>query len=387
MTLDELNKTAEKSPQDFVDKFKEYSMNFMKQQKEKEAQRKKEIERFKKEQISELKTTEEQLKKQHEKEIKERILGEKETSYYNLLGIKSKIDDKANLKFKIYLSLIAVSIFGVWITLIRLTFIYGWEKIEPWTYFLGLPLTISPYFYFVITKKKLKPTILYKDIKKNIEKIMLATPNTRWFGNRHFPVFPYTQGILNATLRDKYDIKILDADLENLSPQQTKARIKSYHPDVVGISCMSMGYYSNFREVASISKEVCPDSIVVVGGIFPTQLPKALMNDGKVDYSVLGEGEYRFSKLLKCLENGSPIEDIDGLVFRSNSEVKVRGVENYIQNLDEIPFPSYEGIDFDAYANQGIKYNLYLYPRDSPMLLRLPQEVVYLIVFFVVVRQ
>ena len=195
---------------------------------------------------------------------------------------------------------------------------------------------------------------------------MLAIPNTRWFGNRHSPMFPYTQGIINASLKDRYDVRILDADLENLSSEDVGRRIRDYQPDVVGISCMSMGYYTNFREVASLTKQECPDSTVVVGGIFPTQIPNALMKDGNVDFSVLGEGEFRFPELLRRLQREEGVDDMDGLAFRSGGDVMVNGVESYVQNLDDVPLPSYKGIDFDSYANQGVKYNLYLYPKRFP---------------------
>ena len=60
---------------------------------------------------------------------------------------------------------------------------------------------------------------------KSIERVVIAIPNTRWFGNRHSPTFPYAQGIINASLKNRYDVKILDADLENLSSDQVRGSL------------------------------------------------------------------------------------------------------------------------------------------------------------------
>jgi len=200
-----------------------------------------------------------------------------------------------------------------------------------------------------------------------IEKIMLALPNDRWFGNRHWHGFPYTFGVLSSVLKDNYDVKVLDASFENLDYGQVKKRIEEYKPDILGINCMSMEYTKHFQKLASISKEVCPETKIVVGGIYPTLLPKVLIKNKNIDYVVIGEGEFRFPNLLKALKNPNvDLSNFEGIAFNSPEGIKVNPIQNYIQDLDSLPLPFYGNINLEGYANKANKYAYYTYPNRFP---------------------
>ena len=199
-----------------------------------------------------------------------------------------------------------------------------------------------------------------------IKKIILVQSNMRWSGLKPWHTFPYTLGLLSAVLKDKFDVKILDANLEDLSQEQVKQRIREYKPDVVGITCMSMEYEKDFRIVSSITKEINPEILVFRGGIFPTLLPEIVMRDKNTDYSIIGEAEYRLPKLLDYLENNKPLDELEGLAYRKNNEIIIQNMTGYVENLDDLPLPYYDNIDFYAYANKATKYSAYVYPRKFP---------------------
>jgi radical SAM superfamily enzyme YgiQ (UPF0313 family) len=200
-----------------------------------------------------------------------------------------------------------------------------------------------------------------------IEKILFAIPNDRWFGNRHWHSFPYTMGILNSVVKDRYDVKVLDASLEDLSPEEVGKRITEYNPDVVGISCMSMEFTRHFQQMASLAKSSCPQTKVVIGGIYPTLLPEILIQNKDIDLAVLGEGEYRLPQLLASLEKENPsFEKLDGLAFKSNGQVIINRPVGYLTDLDALPLPNYDNLDFSAYANKAEKYSYYMHPNRFP---------------------
>ena len=136
------------------------------------------------------------------------------------------------------------------------------------------------------------------------------------------PVFPLGLAYLNAALRQAgHQTRWLDLLHE---PDQLKARLKDFAPDIVGISVRNiddvvMGKREVFtgdlaRLVAMVHRQVhCP---VVLGGsgfsIFPTEL---LERTG-ADYGIVGEGERAFVALLNGLAGQGDMRGIRGLVVR-----------------------------------------------------------------------
>ncbi len=200
-----------------------------------------------------------------------------------------------------------------------------------------------------------------------IKKILFAIPNDRWFGNRHWHSFPYTIAILSSVVKGKYEVKVLDAALEDLSDEQIMQRISDYKPEVVGISCMSMEFTRHFEKMADLAKSACPETKVIAGGIYPTLLPEALMQNKNIDFEILGEGEYRLPQLLSALEENNPrLDKIDGLAYRVDGKTIIKKVTRYIKDLDDLPLPDYDVVNFDAYANKSEKYSYYTHPRRLP---------------------
>jgi len=164
-----------------------------------------------------------------------------------------------------------------------------------------------------------------------------------------------------------YEVSFLDTDLYDMDYNEVKSAIAKEAPDVIGISCMSMEYAQNFRKMAELVKSVSKDIITVVGGIYPTLLPDELIKDDNIDYAILGEGEYRFPKLLEYLgKRNVAIEEIDGLAYKKGKAIVIQKATNYINDLDALPFPDYEGIDFDAYSSKANKYSYFIYPQNFP---------------------
>ncbi len=205
------------------------------------------------------------------------------------------------------------------------------------------------------------------DKEENKKTVMLALPNTKWFNLRPWHLFPYILGLFTEVLKEKYNIVILDANIDNLSFNQVKERILNCNPDYFCITCLSLEYNKGFKKMVSIVKDSSPKTIVIAGGIYPTLLPEHFLDDVNFDYIIMGEGEYRLPRLLNYLENEiNSIKDIDGLVYHHNGKRIIQQVKNYIKDLDKLPMPRYENINLNKYINKVNKYSHYLYPRKLP---------------------
>lgn len=151
-----------------------------------------------------------------------------------------------------------------------------------------------------------------------------------------------------------------------LSDAQIEECIRKNAPDVVGISCLFSNKDFDLRTTARIVKKVMPDCPVIAGGVHPTAIKGELLKDeAAIDYIVLGEGEYTLKNLLRTLESGKPVDEVDGIVYRDgHGRIIVNEKKTFIQDLDELPFPARHLLDMKAYnrlssAHSGFKQKPY----------------------------
>lgn len=67
------------------------------------------------------------------------------------------------------------------------------------------------------------------------------------------------------------------------------------------------------------------------------------------DYGMIGEGEVTVCELARYLENPDRYrrEDIDGIIYRENGSYVITNPRKEIEDLDSIPFPDYEGFEYE----------------------------------------
>jgi anaerobic magnesium-protoporphyrin IX monomethyl ester cyclase len=140
-----------------------------------------------------------------------------------------------------------------------------------------------------------------------------------------------------------------DMVLENLTMDDLGEIVARFEPDVICISCLSYSEEA-FHQVARIVKEKRPDSLVVGGGPYVSSLRIAILRDKNVDILVFDEGEPAFLELIGRLSQGRSYDDVRGIAFRSDGKIRLTPPQELIENLDELPIPAFELVDFDAYT-------------------------------------
>ena len=78
-----------------------------------------------------------------------------------LTKIKEQLDRNAEEYAKRSLWLYLGVLTAIWLGLIILTYKFGWNKMEPWTYFIGGGATLGSYIYFAIAQRELSPRAIY----------------------------------------------------------------------------------------------------------------------------------------------------------------------------------------------------------------------------------
>lgn len=148
----------------------------------------------------------------------------------------------------------------------------------------------------------------------------------------------------------QYKVKILDCPFEKLNYKQIQDRVKEENPEVVGISCLTFTLVDVFKTIRAV-KKANPKIKIVVGGVHVNIYPKETMQNQKIDFLVLGEGEKTFKDLLDNLNNPEKLRQIPGLVFRSNGEIVITGAPGLIQDLDGLPFPARHLTNYQEYSS------------------------------------
>ncbi|MBN1699402.1 MAG: B12-binding domain-containing radical SAM protein [Spirochaetales bacterium] len=128
------------------------------------------------------------------------------------------------------------------------------------------------------------------------------------------------------------DIKIIEGNFEK--------EIRSYQPDLVGISSVSQNYGGAMRLAELCRGLGLP---VVMGGTHITTLPSTLTDD--MDVAVIGEGEQTMLDLCRVFEKGEfepdQLKTIPGLAFRDKTGGLVFTPDREpISPLDKLPFPA-----------------------------------------------
>jgi len=206
--------------------------------------------------------------------------------------------------------------------------------------------------------------------KRQIKRILLIFPPTT-FNRESVKVCCSPLGIayLASVLKDEFDVKLLDASIENyqnevavdrylirfgLSYEEIKRRISEFHPEVVGVSCLYSNQLPAVRQICKLTKEVNKDIITLIGGTHPTFLPEKCMEDRNIDFIILSEGEHTIRDLITRINNSKSFYDLDGLVFRDNGKIQINPKTKFIKDINNIPYPARELLPMQKYFDFDI---------------------------------
>lgn len=130
--------------------------------------------------------------------------------------------------------------------------------------------------------------------------------------------------------------------------------------------------YPMLKKIFDIAKKANPDVITIGGGGGFSASPLLFSEITGVDYAVIGEGEITDVELALALERNMNTSDIEGIVYRDKFGYHQTKTRQLIRDLDNIPFPSYEGLAMEEYLNhQQIDgwYNYFVYYSDKPRMM------------------
>ncbi len=217
--------------------------------------------------------------------------------------------------------------------------------------------------------------------------LLINPPQTYYKGSDDYSSY-FLLGLLSiiAYVKTICDIKLFDCVIEGLPEhaeqndvtQYTcdlallKKKLASFNPDIIGITCPFSCQLENAVFISRLSKEICPNALVVMGGPCPTVQGRQILDDNNtVDMCVKGEGEIVFYNIIHQFAKNKieDLESIKGIVFRKDHAVCENKTET-IANLDSLPFPDYSAIDFEKYIKHPFLYlnRTSIHERNIPVI-------------------
>jgi anaerobic magnesium-protoporphyrin IX monomethyl ester cyclase len=157
--------------------------------------------------------------------------------------------------------------------------------------------------------------------------------------------------IASTAERLNHEVEILDLALEkrqDVADRILESRVKAKKYDLVGVTAMTVEYESAAR-AARMVKQLDPQVQIVFGGQHATIKPEEVVSEDFCDYVVKGEGEAVFAELITALSTGGSLENVKGVAFKRNGEIRRADDHDPIMDLDRLPWPAYHLLEVERY--------------------------------------
>ena len=193
------------------------------------------------------------------------------------------------------------------------------------------------------------------------KRILLVSPKFYGGTNRlsHFPLAGLGY-IAEALKKSEVNIDVFDMNL-GYTFRDLECELSNFNPDLIGFTAMTLGYKKFYDDVNRI-KCFHPELKIVLGGAHISAVKETVLQDCPgIDYGITLEGDISMAQLCQ----GEKLDLIQGLIYRDNGKIISNKFNNFIENLDELPFPKYEFFELDKYplkqmpilTSRGCPYN------------------------------
>lgn len=170
---------------------------------------------------------------------------------------------------------------------------------------------------------------------------------------------PVWAGLIATFIRRRgFSVELVDAEADDLSPEETAARIVDLHPRLVTVvvyghqPSASTQNMTGASAIVTAIKSISADTRVLMLGGHVAALPERTLREESCDYVTSDEGVYGVSDLLTALrEHESPdLRRVRGLVYREGSQIASNGAAPLVKDVEhEIPGIAWDLLPMSRY--------------------------------------
>ena len=161
---------------------------------------------------------------------------------------------------------------------------------------------------------------------------------------------------LTSMLRERFgpevEVRMLDMKAHQRLPSTLGPELDEFRPDVVGVSALNCEARAS-KDIATLVKAHQPKTVTVLGGPYPHNRCEELLGRTDFDWAFSGPADRVFPDALERRFGGGDLgTDLPGFSYKSADGIHVASEQDSIADLDSLPLPAWDLIDFDLYARQ-----------------------------------
>lgn len=156
---------------------------------------------------------------------------------------------------------------------------------------------------------------------------------------------PYGIALLaSIAMNDGHQVQVYDENAWRKGEDVLRQVLLADDWDVIALGGITTAYGS-IRKIVRLADDMCPNSLIVLGGGVLTSLPREMMSFlPQVDVGVVGEAFLTFSEILAFVDAGrSDWLSIRGTVARDDEgRLRLATPRELIPDLDILPYPAWD---------------------------------------------
>ena len=170
-----------------------------------------------------------------------------------------------------------------------------------------------------------------------------------YFARRNSSWPPMNLALLGAVIKQPgHEAFIVDGTPDNLSVDDTVAKVLAEKPEIVGLTTYSPFFHVQV-ELATALKKARPDLPVMIGGSHTTIVKEKAFEDC-FDYVFVGEAEDVLPRFLDRLQEGRTLEGLKGVIWRGEDGKPVfEGAPDPLEDFDSLPMADRTLLDNSKY--------------------------------------
>jgi radical SAM superfamily enzyme YgiQ (UPF0313 family) len=196
--------------------------------------------------------------------------------------------------------------------------------------------------------------------------ILLIIPRYETYGGNGRYVMPLGILYVSSYLKQSNTANVYTLNMNHHKGSEEellRSYFETFNIQMTGIGGLS-GEFIDINRIVRLTKQINNQIKIIVGGGIITADPEVAMQALDVaDYGIIGEGEQTIVELVKAIDGELITKEVAGLIFAEGGNYIKTKAREEIKNLDQLPFPDYEGFDYNEYletnpdkSDDGKKY-------------------------------